>query len=182
MVTDFGKIADQVARRYAALCWWAELDDLRQEGWVAALEAERTWRPDGGASLATYARRAVVLRLRDCLWRASKPVTGPQHRGERLRGLRAVSDAVLARREAPDLFEAEKAERWWAELRDLVAAAVRHDKHGWIAARALLGPETAAEVAQDINRSASLVHHRSWEARRRIAEDADLKLAYAAGP
>lgn len=181
-MTDFAKIADQVARRYAAKCWWADLNDLRQEAWVAVLEAEQTWRPDGGASRATYAHRAAVLRLRDYLWRASKPVTGPRGRGERLRGLRAAPDAVLTWHEAPDPLEVERAERWWAELRELVTAVVLHDRHGKIAARALLGPETAIEIARDIGRSTSLVYERSRQARRRIAEDAELRRAYATGP
>lgn len=41
-------------------------DDLMQEGRIALWCSSRTWRPDGGANLWTYARRAVFASMLRC--------------------------------------------------------------------------------------------------------------------
>ncbi len=53
----------KLASRYARAKDGALFDDLVQEGSIAVLRAMRTWRPDGGASLVTYAWQKVRQRM-----------------------------------------------------------------------------------------------------------------------
>ncbi|MBQ3093545.1 MAG: sigma-70 family RNA polymerase sigma factor [Clostridia bacterium] len=58
-------VRQQVA---ATQCSGADSDDLMQEGLLALLRAAQAFRPDGGASFATYARLCVKHRL----WNAAQ--------------------------------------------------------------------------------------------------------------
>ena len=63
------EIVNQVANRYARRCSWAALDDLKQEGWRAGLEA-RAW-----LSIPGYVHRCISVALYRFVWKESSPVT-----------------------------------------------------------------------------------------------------------
>jgi DNA-directed RNA polymerase specialized sigma24 family protein len=174
---ELGEVVPRIAGRYAAKCWWADRDDLEQEAWVAVLEAKSTWDPDRGVPLHWYAWRAAALRLRNYLWEHSSPVTGPRCRGEVLKGLTRAPAELLDDMAAKDPDEVEAVERWWAGLSEHVREIVRCGRHGDLATRTLLGPETAVEVALDTGWSVSLVQKAAWRARKRIRDDIDLRHA-----
>ena len=74
----FALLAERYAPFLERLCdQWAyssvDRDDLRQEGLLGLLSATQTYRPDGGASFATYARTCarhrVISAVRRSRWR-----------------------------------------------------------------------------------------------------------------
>lgn len=74
----FDKLANRVAKRYARRCWWMPEEDLRQEAWIAALDALKSFDPEYGTRLDGYVWCAMVRWLRGFLWRNSAPVTVPR--------------------------------------------------------------------------------------------------------
>lgn len=88
MSKKLDKVVAKVAGRYAQLCWWAEEEELKQEAWIAALDATRTWDPTVGVPLGAYAWRAAVLHLRTWLWKNSSPVSAPASASEEVRKFR----------------------------------------------------------------------------------------------
>lgn len=184
-LTILRKAAECTAAQHAVYCYWLELDDLRQEAWVAVLEAERTWRPDGGASLGTYTSRAASRRLRRFIWEQRAPVTGPQHRPEALRGISRAPEVVLADR-SHDPLAVEREERWWAKLRKMVRRAYRDGPRGDVALQLLLRAsrrrKASEEIAAEIGMSKYTVLRASGAARRRVRGDHEIKRAYLEGP
>jgi len=96
------EIAQKVTHRYCRLCSWACADDLRQEATLAALQAEKTWRPDGGAALASHLYLAALRAVQHALFKSSAPVS-TCHRTERLAGLVSVDVEAAERMAASDL-------------------------------------------------------------------------------
>ena len=177
---DLGKLIEKSARWYAARSWWADIDDLRNEGWVAALEAERTYKPEKG-SKDNYLRRATWYRMRDFLWAQSAPVSGRRGHGEVLRGVHRASVDALYDHTTPDPVEMLEMEEWWAELREAVGQLVRTGKDGDIAARVLLDREKPGDIAKALEWPVHRVWRASSKARKRIGADIDLKEAVFAG-
>lgn len=177
-------IVDRVAARYAARVWWSELDDLRQEGWVAALAAQQSPRFDHQRPLHEqrgYLRRAVVVRLSNHLWEQSAPVTGRKNHGKSVAGLVRASVEALYDHEAPDPSEVERAEAWWEEMREQVALVIHGGHNGDIAARWLLGGERPGNLAEELGWPVHRIWRASSAARKRIATDLDLRHAVAVG-
>jgi DNA-directed RNA polymerase specialized sigma24 family protein len=87
MTTQIESQVNEAARRYARRVWWANEEDLKQEGWVAALEAAASWKPTGGASLKWYVWTAIVRSMRNLLLRDSAPVKAGWHNLHKLKGL-----------------------------------------------------------------------------------------------
>lgn len=173
------KMINSIARRYAARCWWAELDDLVQEGWIALLTAQRIWDPSRNVPLAGYAGRAVMLHLRDYLWRMSAPVTGPSHHGERLAGLcRAPTDFLASHTQddGPDM----DAEQWWDELTARMETVIREADSSGAAHRVMWLHETPAQVATDLGLRFGVVHARIRAAWRHLRQDTRLRELMAA--
>lgn len=181
-MVPIGTIVDRVSARYAARVWWSELEDLRQEGWVTALEAQQHLDPlrdpyeQGG-----YIRRAVTLRLSNYLWEQSAPVTGRKNHGKSVAGLIRASVEALYDHEAPDPTEVEQAEAWWAKMREQVALVITDGHNGDIAARWLLGGERPAKLADELGWPIHRIWRASSQARKRIANDLDLQHAIAVG-
>jgi hypothetical protein len=75
---------------------WASEDDLRNEGWVAAREAQRTYQPARGR-FGPYVGRAIHRALAAWCLVYGSPVSALNRGGDRkhLYGLRAESVAVL---------------------------------------------------------------------------------------
>lgn len=166
---------------YAKRVWWADLSDLRQEAWVAVLEAERTYDPARGPR-SSYMRRAVWNRLGNYLGAQASPVSGRKKHGKSTKGMRGVS--VLEPVIYPTAPEptTEEVEYWWAELRELVKVLVRDGYDGHAAARVLLDQEKSAEVAESLNWPVHKVWRASHRARKRIATDVDLLARFLQGP
>jgi len=86
MKQEMQSVVEQVAGSYARRCWWAELDDLKQEAWGAVLSAEKSWQPARGP-LRPYIYRAAALALRRWTLNNSSPVSAPWRDVNGLRGL-----------------------------------------------------------------------------------------------
>lgn len=181
---DLEKVVNRVARRYAARVWWSELEDLRQEGWVAALEAQQNPRFDPQRPYyerRAYLNRSVTRRLGNHLWEQSAPVTGRKNHGRSVAGLIRASVEALYDHEAPDPDEVECAEAWWDKMREQVSLAITGGHNGDIAARWLLGGERPGKLADELGWPLHRIWHASSQARKRIANDLDLRHAMAVG-
>lgn len=82
----------EAVKRYSRRCWWADQEEMKQEAWLVALSASRTfkaetWGDSHVAGLYWYAWRAVVIQLRNYLWRQSAPVHAPQRKLPELAGV-----------------------------------------------------------------------------------------------
>jgi hypothetical protein len=73
--------ANAIRRRLPATSQ-ATIEDLRSAGWMGAIEAVDRWRPDGGASLRSFADPAVRGRMLDLL-RSVDPLSRGHRRDAR---------------------------------------------------------------------------------------------------
>lgn len=171
---ELREVAKRVAMRYALRVWWADREEMEQEAWVAILEAARTWKPDGGASLRYYVERAAVLRVRRFLWKMSAPVSGPVRNPEKLRGLhRAPLEAAP---ESPD--DGIEEQMWWNQLTERMKEVIESGSHAVIVAKVLLEGVRPRHLAAETG----VPVHRIWrytsDARKRLKHDDELRDAF----
>lgn len=120
-------IVNECVRYYARKCWWAEEEDLRQEAWIAAHEARKTWDPARG-KIAPYASTAIRRALGTFLIRASSPVSSSWHARHELIALKPAPVEVLelfpcAATWADELLDEKRWRvRLWARIIALVDA------------------------------------------------------------
>jgi len=167
------KLANASARRYKALCWWADVEDMRQEAYYAMLRAHRTFDPNEGVPLGAYLWAACVRWLRGYLWKNSSPVSASWDKLDELAGLhRAPLTAVanLAADSTPERMvgQAEWRQQVRVELRDLAAQLAMPDFLGGVMAE--LEPVQQAEqravpVRQVYRERERLVHLAKQDAR-----------------
>lgn len=105
-------VVKEATRRYKRDVWWADVEDMSQHAWVVALEAHRTFKPERMDDFYWYAWRAVVVQLRNHLWRQSAPVSAPQRKLPELAGvfrdvLEAAPDVASEAMDADQRIEAE---------------------------------------------------------------------------
>jgi len=72
----------RAVRNYAAINRWLDPRDLEQEAAVVALEAARTWEPDGGTSRDLWEAWKVGLALSRFVAEQRVPVSLPKYKGE----------------------------------------------------------------------------------------------------
>ena len=86
---EIDALVTKVAARYKKRSWWAPFDDMKQAGWIAALECVRTWEAQVGIPYLSYVERACALKMRELLLRDSAPVSAGRGRGRlgELKGL-----------------------------------------------------------------------------------------------
>lgn len=85
-----------VARRLRRQCKNSGiLEDLKQEGALALLDAARRYRYDSGAKFLTYAAKAVFSAMFDCLAKTSLPADLPR---DRYRSIRRVAFLISERK------------------------------------------------------------------------------------
>ena len=70
IVRENADLVHAAARRFVSD--FSDIDDLLQEGRIALLFAIRAWRSDGGASIRTFASKAIKLALGKYSRRASR--------------------------------------------------------------------------------------------------------------
>lgn len=179
---EFESVVHGVAHWYAARCWWADLNDLKQEAWVAVLDAQQrgTYRPARG-SKAAYYQRVAVFCLKEYLWRQSSPVTGRRGHGKKMAGMHRAPIGALHAHEAAVAAEMEAIEQWWAGMSEAVRQLVRNGNGGDIAARVLLAREKPADIATELRCPVHRVWRASSQARKRIKADLDLRHAMMQG-
>ena len=192
---DLQAVVDRVSHRYAAMCWWADLNDLKQEGWVAALEAKTRWKPEGGASLATYAEVAIVCKLRTYLWKSSAPVSFSIGGGRKPPETRALSfDMIMSEEQSSNLpgklagerlstvrrqvdqanEDTSAVEMWLIELRTRMREVIAAGLNGELAAAVLLDGESATSVANRAGKPPRAVWYAAHQARKRLKIDVSL--------
>lgn len=131
------------ARRY----WWADREDMEQNGWRVVLEADRTFDPAKG-SRATYRNSAMLKSLWVQMLRDSSPVSASDHQVPRM----AEAGCIRAPVEAVALMPAASAEsvedKNWRRRLGLVLGLVADDiPDGSLGLSVLLGAD-AADVAE----------------------------------
>lgn len=83
----------------ASLAWkmraYAELDDLTQEGFIGLCNAVDAWKPEGGASFATYAAYWITQAMQRYIENCGSCVRVPEHQQQRLRKLQKIRGQYL---------------------------------------------------------------------------------------
>ena len=151
-------------RSYSMRNPWLDSRDLEQEAAVAALEASRAWRSDGGASRDWYEARAVALALSRFVAEQRAPVSLPKAQRDGWKAATAAQRAPLVvqgpsgQSEAPDVARvAADGFTPPEEMLDLARASVAIrsllDRQSEAARAVLLGEEKYADVAKRMGRS-----------------------------
>lgn len=172
------EVVEKVARAYAAKCWWADLRDLKQEAWVAILEAEATYNPARGAR-SQYAWSSAVYALRAYTWEMSSPVRAPRKRLPETAGMRRVAVDVLLDMPDPTPSPLEQAHsakltsEWLAHVRALVAQGHLADE----VTRVLLDGERPSRVAREAGIAPWQLWRATKQARERLEQDPELSSA-----
>jgi hypothetical protein len=166
-------VTDQVAKAYRRRCWWADFADLKQEGEVAALLAERSYDPVWGVSWKTYVRRAAQRWISGYLWHESSPVSG---RGRReLEGLhRAPLDEELVEEFPSPELEATRAQ-WRAAVRKRLEEVAHRNAVAEFGIKVLMSDKPAREWAKEEGLPCEAVYACTHEARVLIANDPVLR-------
>jgi len=164
------EVVEEAARRYAARCWWADLEDLRQEAWSAVLQAKTTHDPAKG-ELTGYAWQAAIYALRALVWSQSSPVYAPRKKLPALAGMHRAEMSTDMPAPQVDLVDQLHTLRMMAEVIPRVQELAREGRLAEEVSRVLLGGERPSVVA----REAGLPEWHIWKAtakvRQRIAED-----------
>lgn len=193
------RVVEEVARSYRRRCWWADMDDLRQEAFMEL--AKSLPKRDREQALAPWVRTIALRAMRNLLWRASTPCSAPQHP-------EAHHVAVLRtqHREAPPAEGAPVAvdgpdpqltawgpehpsaealvmgKRYTLRLREELHRVLLSDASaGHLALEVLLYDASAPEVAEREGVEVTKVHRAIAAARRRITHDATLRAMWLAG-
>jgi len=193
------RVVEEVARGYRRRCWWADMDDLRQE---AMLELAKSLpKRDREQALAPWVRTIAIRAMRNLLWRASTPCSAPQHPETH-----HVAILRTQHREAPPVEGAPVAvdgpdpqlttggpehlspealvigRRYTLRLREELHRVLLSDEAGGhLALEVLLYDASAPEVAEREGVETSRVHRAVAAARRRITHDATLRAMWLAG-
>lgn len=120
IIADYGFLVDAVLRRLPPPALHgrvADIDDLRQEGLIALLDAARTYNPAAGAAFPTYARVCVLNAIRMVLRKLD--VVPSQVRRD-LRTVRAAEDRLAQTGDSVDALPATTG---------LTVSQIRHARH-----------------------------------------------------
>jgi DNA-directed RNA polymerase specialized sigma24 family protein len=170
---ELARVVNGVVKRYAARCWWADPDDLRQEAWIAAMEAHKGWNPEKGP-IGPYAHVAVRRAVAAFLLHETSPVSSSWHERHNLVPLqRSGVDALEATASSPEAT-------WADELLDDARWHVR------VLARLLdlLGPEGENDLDLLVGETKRVGRPPFWlldltEAQRAcIAQDPELRVIW----
>lgn len=193
------RVVEEVARSYRRRCWWADMDDMRQE---AMLELAKSLpKRDRSQALAPWVRTVAQRAMRNLLWRASTPCSAPQHpETKHVAVLRHQQRAapppegtplpvdgpdVQLTAEGPEHPSAEAlvmGKRYTLRLREELHRVLLADAStGHLALEVLLYDATAPEVAEREGVEVTRVHRAIAAARRRITHDATLRAMWLAG-
>ncbi len=91
------RVVAETVRRYKKRAPWANVDDISQEAWAAALWAAPKWDPSKGP-LAPLVATAAARWVSSWLIKSSSPVSEKHGRRHTLIGVRATSDETLKTR------------------------------------------------------------------------------------
>lgn len=164
--TTIDEVANKVAKIYARRCWWADFEDLRQEAYVAALEASATYTAEKGEA-KPYLWKACACTLAKYLWRESSPVKGKGGRTAQRAGL---EDAPIETcQETPEHSVAREEIR--AELLRLIE---KHYCKDVPMLTGLLGGNAPEQVAEDCHVEIVRVYKATEKLHDRVRVDAFL--------
>lgn len=175
--SSLAEVVDEVTRRYrsrmraAANVWWADVDDMKQEAWLAVLEAQQTHDPARGVELSWYAWRAALYAVKNMTWRMSSAAHVPQKKQQLARELRRVP----VDNEAPaiDRTADEKLHdlRWQKAVEQQVNQALLQAPHGAALKRILINGEKPVDVAADLGMDVTALWRATGNVRRRMKID-----------
>ncbi len=158
--------ASKEALAIAGKCRWLDKDDVIQESHVIDLEAQRTWRPDGGASLATYRKIAI----RKGLW---KMVYRSRNTGDSVRERVAYSGDVVGTLAAP------LAPLWADLVRHTLCFALAGDPIG---RAVLLEGSKPSAVAKTIDVKVAVVYEHLRKTKETLKRNATLQRVWDMRP
>jgi len=152
-----------ICNNYAARYWTLDRQDMEHEAVAAALEAGRTWRPDG-APLACYQARAAALAVRRYCARAACPVSGCSREPAMAWQQRAVPMSEMDSTADPDTHYWRR--RLAAEIRRILYGL----SDGHLAKMVLLDEYKPAEVAREERCKLRRVYRATSRAYQALAE------------
>lgn len=190
------RVVDEVARSYRRRCWWADVEDLRQEAFLEL--AKSLPKRDRSQALAPWVRTIAMRAMRNLLWRASTPCSAPQHpeahHVEVLRTQQRAApppegapvpvdgpDPQLVAEDHPSAEALVMGKRYVLHLRAELHRVLLRNEHGHLALEVLLYDASAPEVAEREGVEVTKVHRAIAAARRRITHDATLRAMWLAG-
>lgn len=170
------KLVSTAARRYARACWWADQDDLMQEGHAAIASARKDYDPSVGVAPEQYFWRAVVFAMKRALWSMSTPVTGGSHRPrESYAGLtRTALDGFDAPTASPPADVALDDARWRKRVRDRLLRLSWSVLEDGRTHRVLLGEATPERMAEARREKVGVVYGRAAKLRSAAVADSEL--------
>lgn len=164
-------IIKTLAYRYAKRCWWMDVKDLIQEGWVAGLEAELTYDSTRGEKGA-YVWFMVGLALRRYVWHMSVPVSVPYSKGNLGKGL----IRCMIEEDMPDTVHLTGEEiMMLRESLCKIADAFRAFDPTGLAEQVILDRRTCSELAKETGTTYKMVAARVIYARNRMKKDVILQ-------
>lgn len=170
---EVANLVDGLARSYARRAWWSDVEDLRQSGWIAGLEAMQRFDPAKSptGSIKPLARLRVQRTISRYLLANSSPVSSSDHGRYGLIGLRRV-DLEAVKDDLPDERTAEGElifERWRARVVVRLRAVVGDEE----IVASLLDGEAPATRAKKLA---------AIDAALRIKEDPELQQLWTEAP
>lgn len=162
LIYEFGSVVEAEIRRLPLVAVRnavADADDLRQEGLLALMDAQKAYDPSRGVPFAAFARTCVHHALAGAL-RRNDPL--PETVRRDLRTVRSAQEAHGLARHISVHDLAERTGLSVARVRSVLTWAERHDRGNEeiqtdLACPATVGPEDAALMRDDADRLAAAV-------------------------
>jgi hypothetical protein len=190
-ITDLNRMASSLAKKYARKCWWASLDDLRQEALSVMLSSYRTYLKHPEGDPCGYVYRAAACGLRNYLLRNNTPVSASSYDLDSLRGIVRVDglakEIILGQRAKPEarvemkLRAVQTAEYqtdenfedtdWLDRARARLTEVLNKVPNYMIATQVLLAKRRPKEVAVENGVDVRVVYKATKAARRAIVND-----------
>lgn len=173
------EVVKGVARYYKVKCWWADSEEMEQEGWLAVCQALRPrddgkgYKPERGP-LKGYLWNACAFAVRDWLWRVQGPMTirnDADRRGEDVCSEELYDHLQSA---LPDPEASLRTAQRGAEVVEYLQAALGRCPDAELAIPILLGEEKHSDVARRLGTTVPKVSAAVRATRAVLEADPDL--------
>ena len=171
---------DQVATHYSLAYGLPDASDLRQEAWVAVVDAEPRYKPELGG-IRGYCYKVAEYAVRPHVMRNVSIVSAPRRERGNLFALRYTNSYCERIEETHELFardtdtgkEIDKAS-WAHEVAQRLAEVFNAIDGAGIAESCIVAERKASEVAAAFGVPVATVYDVTRKARRAVAKDREL--------
>lgn len=179
-LAEIEKVSLRVARFYARRCWWADLDDLKQEARTTALLCAASPTYDPTRRFSSYAEQAIRRKLGQWLLHQA-PVSAGFNNGSKLANMERapVSDDIPA-----EVSDEHARTAWVAQVQKAILRALRTSlptDTALIARDVLVGGAKPHVVARKHKIKIHAVYHALSEARTALWWDESLRRLHLEG-